>query len=171
VIATITPQNVMSGDTATMTLTVAPNASARTISLTITGISNAVETIVATPAFIRQSTAYFTLNSPPSGLRTLTDSKWVKQLSGAADSRQYFKFTVPAGQKELSFTLSSGNGNADLFADYGQLPLHGTSNLCRSTRPKNSEQCTISVPEPGTYYVVVRGATDFTQARLQANVR
>jgi serine protease len=100
--------------------------------------------------------------APPDLIR----GKYVTHLSGDAGSQQLWTMTVPAGRKQVVFTLGAGSGNADLYVRALAAPSTTTYD-CRSIRPHNFENCTIKTPAPGTYYVMVYGAAAFTKARLR----
>jgi hypothetical protein len=77
---------------------------------------------------------------------------------------KFYSLVVPAGATGLSFDLSGGNGDADIYAKYGSLPL---SNLdCVSASAAPSEHCAIANVQAGTYYVMVYAYTDISNVSL-----
>ena len=89
-------------------------------------------------------------------------------VSGAAGSEQYFNVDVPAYAKNLLIQTSGGSGDADLYVRFGSAP---TVNLydCRPYNFGNTERCTFDIPTPGTYYIMIRGATDFSKITLNVS--
>ncbi|MBN8468586.1 trypsin-like serine protease [Corallococcus exiguus] len=77
-----------------------------------------------------------------------------------------YTLSVPAGASNLTFELSGGTGDADLYVKFGSEPTL-TSSTCQSTRFDNQEQCTILGPSVGTYYVKVRGFKASSGMRLK----
>jgi hypothetical protein len=57
---------------------------------------------------------------------TLGNGEWVNNISGANDSQQYWKLTVPPGQEKLFFVLSGYRdwevNDADMYARFGSPP-------------------------------------------------
>jgi hypothetical protein len=102
----------------------------------------------------------------PAGDTVLTNNVPVTGLSGAASSERYFKIDVPAGQA-LSFRLSGGTGDADMYVRFGSRPTT-TSYDCRPYLNGNTETCTISSTSAGTYYVLLRGYTAYAGTSLVA---
>ena len=63
----------------------------------------------------------FVAVAPAAGDIVLTNNVPVSGLSGAAGSQKYFKIDVPAG-RTLSFRLSGGTGDADMYVRFGSRP-------------------------------------------------
>ncbi|MBB1269572.1 S8 family serine peptidase [Shewanella sp. SR44-3] len=91
-------------------------------------------------------------------------------LGGAKNDELHFSLAVPAGAKNLSFALSGGTGDADLYVQYGAAPgtAAGTYD-CRSWNSGNGESCPIATAQSGTYYVMVKAYAAFNGASLVAN--
>ncbi|MBI3712449.1 MAG: pre-peptidase C-terminal domain-containing protein [Burkholderiales bacterium] len=88
-------------------------------------------------------------------------------LSGAKDSNKKFRIDVPSGQKNLSFKLSGGSGDADLFVKFGS-PASNTSFDCKSDGPTTTESCSFATPQTGTYYLNLNGYSAYSGASLVA---
>ncbi|HWO24397.1 MAG TPA: pre-peptidase C-terminal domain-containing protein [Kofleriaceae bacterium] len=75
---------------------------------------------------------------------------------------------VPAGTT-LTFTLSGGTGDADLYTQFGARPTTA-SHLCRPYESGNHETCThtITTSTAGDWYVMVRGFTASSNVTLTA---
>ena len=74
---------------------------------------------------------------------------------------------MPSGATGLSFALSGGSGDADLYVKFGSQP--GTANGsfdCRSWNSNNNETCNISNVQAGTYHVLIRGYRAYSGASL-----
>ena len=101
--------------------------------------------------------------APPAG-----GSYSVNDISGSWWSWGYFSVEIPAGMSTLHVTLSGGSGNASLYVRQGQNPTPSSYD-CRSTQSGNDEDCTLSNPLPGTWYIGVRGSWfSFSGANLLA---
>jgi vibriolysin len=69
-----------------------------------------------------------------------------------------YTLAVPAGSTNLTFDLSGGTGDGDMYVKFGAAPT-STSYDCRPYKGGNAENCTIAAPQAGTYYVKVYGYT------------
>ena len=67
---------------------------------------------------------------PPPTDGTLQNGVPVTGLSGATGERAFWSLAVPAGQSSLSFSISGGTGDADLYVQSGTKPTL-TSYSCR----------------------------------------
>lgn len=98
---------------------------------------------------------------------TLNNGVPVSGLNGVSGSEQFFSIAVPADATQLTFTLSGGSGDADLYVLFGSLP--STSQYeCRPYISGNNETCDISSPQQGTYYVMLHGYSSYDGATLNA---
>ncbi|MFP2909708.1 pre-peptidase C-terminal domain-containing protein, partial [Pyxidicoccus sp. 3LFB2] len=86
-------------------------------------------------------------------------------LSGARGEKQYFSVTVPEGAYDLTFTLSGGTGDADLYVRRNSAPTT-TSYDCRPYRAGNNESCAFPAPQHGVWYVMLNGFSAYTGATL-----
>lgn len=98
----------------------------------------------------------------------LQDGVAKTNLSGAQGSTTYYTMQVPAGQSSLSFTMSGGSGDADLYVRYGAQPTTSTYD-CRPYRSGNSETCSFSSPPGGTWYIMIRGYSSYSGVSLTGN--
>ncbi|TQV72766.1 S8 family serine peptidase [Aliikangiella marina] len=73
---------------------------------------------------------------------------------------------IPSGMSSLTISTNGGFGSADLYLRHDSAP--STSNYdCRSNNSGNSEICTISSPQPGTWHIGVKaGGFYFTGLTL-----
>ncbi len=102
---------------------------------------------------------------PPPGDGELTNGVAETGLSGAASSQQFFTLVVPAGASNLSFSISGGSGDADMYVRFGSQPTTGTWD-CRPYLNGNNETCNISNVQAGTYHVMLRGWTAYSGVSL-----
>jgi len=86
-------------------------------------------------------------------------------LAGAKDEELSFTLVVPSGATALTFDMSGGTGDADIYVKFGSAPTTGSFD-CRSWNGGNTESCPISTAQAGTYYVKVIGYSAFTGANL-----
>ncbi|WP_213999065.1 S8 family peptidase [Arsukibacterium sp.] len=89
-------------------------------------------------------------------------------LSGGANSTQYFTITVPAGATNLSFNMAGGSGDADLYVRFGSQPTTSAYD-CRPYKGGNSESCSFASPQAGVYHVMVRGYSAYSGVSLTAD--
>ncbi|MFP2908362.1 M4 family metallopeptidase [Pyxidicoccus sp. 3LFB2] len=86
-------------------------------------------------------------------------------LSGSSGAKQYFAVTVPEGATDLTFTLSGGTGDADLYVRRASAPTT-TQYDCRPYRSGNNEVCTFAAPGDGVWYVMLNGFSAYSGASL-----
>lgn len=86
-------------------------------------------------------------------------------LSGGQGSEKFYTLDVPAGQNALSFVTSGGSGDADLYVRFGAKPNTSTYD-CRPYRNGNAENCDFTNPQAGTWHVMVRGYTAYSNTSL-----
>jgi hypothetical protein len=95
----------------------------------------------------------------------LSNAVAVPGLSGSAGSERHFSLSVPANATNLSFTLSGGDPDADLYVRFGATPT-SSINDCASADPSNNENCSFATPAAGTYFVLVLGFDAYSAANL-----
>jgi serine protease len=100
---------------------------------------------------------------PPAG--DVLQNNVARVISGARGTDTRFTMVVPAGRTSLSFTISGGTGDADLYVRFGSAPTLTTYD-CRPYRNGNNETCTISNIRAGTYHVNVRGYSAYSNVTL-----
>jgi hypothetical protein len=110
------------------------------------------------------------IETVPLNVRPLTLGSPVP-ISGVAGSRAYFSLEVPPDTPGVQFTTSGNASGVDLYVDYLWMPdITQTFRHCRSRGSVPSERCQWLDPVPGTYYVVVHGVSDFSNASLEASL-
>ncbi|QSX39592.1 S8 family serine peptidase [Shewanella cyperi] len=101
----------------------------------------------------------------PVGGNVLENGVAKTNLSGAKAEEVHFSMDVPAGATNLSFAMSGGSGDADLYVNFGAAPTT-TDYDCRPYKGGNAESCPISNVQAGTYYVMLRGYSAFSGVSL-----
>ena len=79
-----------------------------------------------------------------------------------------YTLTVPSGATNLSFTMSGGTGDADMYVKFGSAPTD-TVYDCRPYKSGNAETCTFATPSAGTYYVRLKAYSAFSGVSLLAD--
>ncbi|MDN5781837.1 MAG: M4 family metallopeptidase, partial [Luteimonas sp.] len=102
---------------------------------------------------------------PDPGTIVLTKGVAVTGQSGASGASLTYTLVVPAGASNLSFTMSGGSGDADLYVKAGSAPTDSSYD-CRPWKAGNSESCTFASPTAGTYYVRIKGYSAFSGVSL-----
>ncbi len=148
--------NFGDGSTSTSTNPSHTYASAGTYNVTLTVTDNGGATSTKTSAV--------TVSGGSSG-NVLQNGVTVSGLSAATNGKLYYTMTVPAGASNLKFVTSGGSGDGDLYVRFGSQPTTSSYD-CRSWNTGNSETCTISSAQAGTYYVMINGYSAFSGMSL-----
>ncbi|WMS87853.1 pre-peptidase C-terminal domain-containing protein [Pleionea litopenaei] len=106
-------------------------------------------------------------NTPPP-TNQLTNGDVVENLSAAQGEALLFEFMVPETATSLSFTMSDGTGDADLYIKFGTAPSSSDYD-CRPYKNGNNEECSVSNIQSGRYYIMLQGYSDFSGVSLVAN--
>ncbi|HXD84562.1 MAG TPA: pre-peptidase C-terminal domain-containing protein [Rudaea sp.] len=99
------------------------------------------------------------------GGNVLQNGVAVTGLSAATGGQLSYTMVVPAGATGLSFSISGGTGDADLYVKFGSAPTLSSYD-CRPYITGNSETCNISNVQAGTYYVMLNGYAAFSGVSL-----
>ena len=102
---------------------------------------------------------------PPPPAPELTKGVPETNLSGGTGEELRYVMNVPADATDLTFTMSGGSGDADLYVRFGDLPDTATYD-CRPYTSGNNETCTFAAPQEGAYHVMVRGFSSFSGVDL-----
>jgi vibriolysin len=102
---------------------------------------------------------------PPPTDGVLTNGTPVTGISDVLNGQKYFSLSVPTGQTSLTFTITGGTGDADLYVQAGTKPTL-TSYACRPYKTGNSETCTFTPPAAGTYYVMLHAYAAYSGVTL-----
>lgn len=90
-------------------------------------------------------------------------------ISGARNQFVRFQLVVPQGASKVTFQISGGSGDADLYVRRNSQPTANAFD-CRPFLDGNNETCTFNQPAPGTYHVGIRGFTAFSGVNLTGNI-
>ena len=74
---------------------------------------------------------------------------------------------VPSGAAGLSFDMSGGSGDADLYVKFGSAPTTSSYD-CRPYKSGNTEACSYNNPTAGTYYISIYGYSAYSGVTLKA---
>ena len=77
-------------------------------------------------------------------------------VSVASGSWTRFTQDLTAGYSSLDVTISGGTGDADLYVKFGSQSTTSSYD-CRPYKNGNSETCTFTNPQAGTWYIDLRG--------------
>ncbi|HYE87787.1 MAG TPA: S8 family serine peptidase, partial [Vicinamibacterales bacterium] len=102
---------------------------------------------------------------PPPSDNKLTNGVPVTNLAASTGNSLNYTMDVPAGASNLSFAMSGGTGDADLYVKFGSAPTD-TSYDCRPYKSGNAETCTFATPQVGTYYVRIKAYSSFSGVSL-----
>ena len=102
--------------------------------------------------------------NPPGG-GTLENNVAVTGLSDSTNGQQNWTMSVPAGASDLSFQISGGTGDADLYVRFGSAPTTSTYD-CRPWLGGNSETCSFASPSTGTYHVMLVAYSTYSGVSL-----
>ncbi len=103
--------------------------------------------------------------TPPPGNDTLENGVTKSNLSGSTGQEDRYTMDVPAGASNLSFDMSGGSGDADLYVKFGSAPTTSSYD-CRPYKNGNSESCPIANAQAGTYHVMVRAYSSYSGVNL-----
>lgn len=106
-----------------------------------------------------------TVTAPGGGDSVLENGVAKTDLAGATGSEEFYTLEVPAGASNLSFVITGGTGDADLYVRFGSQPTTSTYD-CRPYLNGNEETCNISNVQAGTYHVMLRGWTTYSGVSL-----
>ena len=98
-------------------------------------------------------------------VRALQSGVRLGKLRGAKGSKKYFALGVPAGASNLKITTRWGTGNVDLYARLGATPTT-TAYGCASRSATNRDTCSSASPQPGVYFVMLRGKNAYSGVKL-----
>jgi hypothetical protein len=72
---------------------------------------------------------------------------------------------VPSGATNLSFAMSGGTGDADMYVKLGSAPTD-TVYDCRPYQSGNNETCSFAAPGAGTWHVRLKACSTFSGVTL-----
>ena len=95
----------------------------------------------------------------------LTKGQTVSNISAATGSDVVFTLAVPSGSSNLTFNMSGGTGDADMYVKFGSTPTDSSYD-CRPYKTGNAESCTFATPAAGTWYVRLKAYSAFSGVSL-----
>ncbi|MGH8041769.1 MAG: pre-peptidase C-terminal domain-containing protein [Rudaea sp.] len=147
------------GDSATSTATNPSHTYAAAGSYSVT--ETVTDSINGTSSSKTQSVTV----SSGGGGNVLQNGVAVTGLSAATGGQLTYTMVVPAGATGLTFAISGGTGDADLYVKFGSAPTTASYD-CRPYITGNNETCNISNVQAGTYYVMLNGYAAFSGVSL-----
>ena len=97
----------------------------------------------------------------------ITNGQTISDLSAAKGEWRYYYIAVPEGAGNLQIQISGGSGDADLYTRFGSRPTLAEFD-CRPYHNGNNETCSQPVPQPGQWYIGLRGYRTFSGVTLSA---
>ncbi len=104
-------------------------------------------------------------SAPSTDVITLQNGVQISGISGSSGQERYYKIVLPSNASSLVFSLSGGSGDADLYTRKEALPTLSVYDY-RPYLSGNNETVTYDNPTAGTYYVMIRGYTNFSSVSL-----
>ncbi|HPM20249.1 MAG TPA: pre-peptidase C-terminal domain-containing protein [Thermotogota bacterium] len=104
-------------------------------------------------------------SAPTTDISTLQNGVPISGISGSSGQERYYKIVLPSNASNLVFSLSGGSGDADLYTRKDALPTVSVYDY-RPYLSGNNETATYNNPTAGTYYVMIRGYTNFSSVSL-----
>jgi serine protease len=95
------------------------------------------------------------------GPTALTNGEAVTNQAAATGGQLFYTLAVPAGATNLKFEMSGGTGDADLYVKFGSAPTLSSYD-CRPYLNGNTETCSITTAQTGTYHVMINAYSAFS---------
>jgi PKD repeat protein len=102
------------------------------------------------------------------GSNVLSNGVPVNSLGTSQGNWLYFTVNIPSGASNLSVQISGGSGDADLYTRFGSQPTTSSYD-CRPYRAGNSETCSYTSTQAGTYHVGIRAYSTFAGVSVVAS--
>ncbi|CAM2787026.1 M4 family metallopeptidase [Moritella viscosa] len=102
--------------------------------------------------------------TPPDSKKILENGVTVTGLGTDSGDEIIYTMEVPAGASDIRFSMSGGNGDADLYVKLGSKPTNRIYD-CRSYAVGNEESCDVTA-SGGTYYIRVKAYSAFSGLSL-----
>ena len=97
----------------------------------------------------------------------LQNGQTVADISAEKGRNLYYRVTLPDNVNSLTVTTVGGPGDADLFLRHEMLPTTSV-NACESTTPSTNESCTVQMPGPGEWYVLLDAFSTYSDLSIRA---
>ncbi len=105
------------------------------------------------------------LNQSGGGDEQLENAIPHTDLAGSLGSERFFSLQVPEGASNLTFQISGGTGDADLYVRFGAPPTLSSWDY-RPYINGNSETVVVNPVQPGEYFVMLRGYSSYSGVSL-----
>lgn len=129
-----------------------------------TAVSGKISNPNGSPNMLLQTLSDGTPPPPPPPPNELQNGVAVSGLSASTGSDITYIMNVPPGATNISFNMTGGSGDADLYTQFGSAPTDSSYD-CRPYSNGNNETCTGS-QSGGTYYVRVKAYSSFSGVSL-----
>jgi PKD repeat protein len=131
------------------------------------GTYTVTETVTDAGGLSSTKSASVTVSSAPGCGGTVLCSGTAVALPSVATNGVSSNYTMPVlANHTVTFTISGGTGDADLYVKAGSAPTT-TSYNCRPYTTGNSETCTFTPAANTTYYVAVRAYQAYSGVSLK----
>lgn len=107
----------------------------------------------------------YTCDAPPPPPPGVLEKGVAQTISGASGSNTYWSYDTPADVESVSFNMSGGSGDADLYTKFGSVPS-ASDYECRPYAAGNSEVCDYPAAQAGTYHVMVNAYSAYANVTL-----
>jgi xanthomonalisin len=135
---------------------------------TAAGTYSVSETVTDNGGATNAKTSSVTVTSGGGGGgNVLQNGVAVTGLSAAHNGKLNYTVVIPSGAHNLKIAISGGTGDADLYTRFGSAPTTGTYD-CRPYVTGNTESCSVTTPQAGTYYVMLNAYAAFSGVTLKA---
>ncbi len=89
-------------------------------------------------------------------------------LTASSGNKLNYTIDTPSGSTNLVISISGGSGDADLYTKFGAAPTTSSYD-CRPYLNGNTESCTVSAPDAGTYHIMLNAYSTFSGMSLTAS--
>ncbi|NRA60377.1 MAG: M20/M25/M40 family metallo-hydrolase [Psychrobium sp.] len=115
-------------------------------------------------AFVAELAKGGTGDTPPPQDDLLVNGVAITGLSANVGQDIVFQMEVPAGATDISFSMSGGSGDGDLYVKFGANPTDSIYD-CRPYVGGNNESCN-ATSSGGTYFIRIKPYTNFSGVDL-----
>ncbi len=102
---------------------------------------------------------------PPPPPTVLENGVPLTELGDSKGGEKYFSLDVPADAGPVTFSITGGTGDADLYVKFGSVPKINDYD-CRPYRYGNKETCTENHSEAGTYHIMLHAYDNYSNVTL-----
>jgi formylglycine-generating enzyme required for sulfatase activity len=146
----------------------ATTATTGVFTVPVTGLTQGTGYSYKAYATNSQGTAYTSVGTfTTTGSTPLSNRIPVSNLSGSQGSERHFQIDVPRGATKLRLQLSGGSGDGDLYVRYLAEPTRDSFDHYLNL-PGNNETFVVSLPEAGTWQIMLYGYSDYAGVQLVA---